>query len=80
MDRERAGYIIGNLKDCEEYDPCEIQEAKAMAIDALWTEPKTGHCEDCKHFRKLPLRTDTVGKCNQHWGGLSIMRLVLCRF
>ena len=28
----------------------------------------TGHCEDCKHFRKLPLRTDTVGKCIQHWG------------
>ena len=42
MDREQAGYIIGNLKDCEEYDPCEIQEAKAMAIDALWAEPYKG--------------------------------------
>ena len=38
MTKEQAGYIIGNLKDCEEYDPCEIQEAKAMAIDALWSD------------------------------------------
>ena len=38
MTKEQAGYIIGNLNDCEEYDPCEIQEAKAMAIDALWSD------------------------------------------
>ena len=32
-------------------------------------EPKVGRCEDCKYFRKLPLRTDTsIGKCIQHWG------------
>ena len=31
-------------------------------------EPKTGHCEECKHFRKLPYHADTLGKCFQHTG------------
>ena len=31
-------------------------------------EPKTGHCEDCKHFRKLPYHADILGKCVNHWG------------
>lgn len=28
----------------------------------------TGHCEDCKHFRKLPYHADTLGKCFHHGG------------
>ena len=31
-------------------------------------EPKTGHCEDCKQFRKLPYHADSLGKCIQHAG------------
>ena len=40
-------------------DECEITKSQ---------EPKTGHCEDCKHFRKLPYHTDILGKCVNHWG------------
>ena len=29
---------------------------------------KTGYCEDCKHFRKLPFHADTLGKCIHHTG------------
>ena len=29
---------------------------------------QTGHCEDCKHFRKLPYHADTLGKCIYHTG------------
>ena len=28
----------------------------------------TGHCEDCKQFRKLPYHADTLGKCIHHTG------------
>ena len=28
----------------------------------------TGHCEDCKYFRKLPYHADTLGKCIHHTG------------
>lgn len=38
------------------------------AIELLEQEPKAGHCEDCKHFRKLPMHTATIGKCIQHTG------------
>jgi len=31
----------------------------------LEQEPKTGHCEDCKHFRKIPYHADA---CIQHTG------------
>jgi hypothetical protein len=31
-------------------------------------EPKTGHCKDCKHFRKLPYHADALGKCIHHGG------------
>lgn len=29
-------------------------------------EPKVGHCEECKHFRKFPYHADTLGKCIRH--------------
>ena len=32
------------------------------------TEPKIGHCKNCKHFRKLPYHAGAIGKCVQHWG------------
>ena len=38
------------------------------AIELLEQESKTGHCEDCKHFRKLPMHTSTIGKCIQYTG------------
>lgn len=34
----------------------------------LEQEPKTGCCEECKHFRKLPYHADTLGKCVHHTG------------
>ena len=40
----------------------------ANLLEELEQEPKTGHCEDCKHFRKLPYHADTLGKCVNHWG------------
>ena len=46
-------------------------ELYKMAINALAissAEPKVGHCEDCKCFRKPALRTDIFGKCIQHLG------------
>ena len=48
--------------------PYHVYSALIDGIDTLEQEPNTGHCEDCKYFRKLPLRTDTIGKCIQHWG------------
>ena len=29
---------------------------------------RTGHCKECKHFRKLPYHADTLGKCIHHTG------------
>lgn len=31
-------------------------------------QEKTGHCEDCKYFSKLPYHADTLGKCFHHGG------------
>ena len=31
-------------------------------------QERTGHCEDCKHFRKLPYHAGILGKCIQHTG------------
>lgn len=43
-----------------------VEQMPIVAIPSA--EPKTGHCEDCKHFRKLPYHADTLGKCIHHWG------------
>jgi hypothetical protein len=29
---------------------------------------RTGHCKECKYFRKLPYHADTLGKCVHHTG------------
>ena len=34
-----------------------------QVMDWLEQESKTGHCEDCKHFRILPYHIDILGKC-----------------
>ena len=37
-------------------------------IVAIPNKTKTGHCEDCKHFRKLPYHAGILGKCIHHGG------------
>ena len=37
MTNKEAGYIIGTLKDNDEYDICQIQEAKGKAVDLLFS-------------------------------------------
>lgn len=52
-------------KEMEEYtEKSLIKAIKAISL----VEPKTGNCEDCKHFRKLLLHTSTIGKCIHHTG------------
>jgi NADH pyrophosphatase NudC (nudix superfamily) len=44
MTNQEAITIIGNLEDKDIlYNPCDVQDAKTMAIKALEQEPKTGH-------------------------------------
>lgn len=38
------------------------------SIRTIPSAEKTGHCEDCKHFRKIPYHADTLGKCVHHTG------------
>ena len=64
MTREEAITILNMV---EAHGSLVIQ-AKDMAIKALKQEPQTGHCEDCKHFQKLPYHAGTLGKCVNHWG------------
>jgi hypothetical protein len=55
-------------------DVIEREQFKGDALSEIEKLPsvkpqeKTGHCEDCKYFRKLPYHADTLGKCVNHWG------------
>lgn len=63
MTREEAYRLA--MRACEEtWNEKTCKQIK----EALEQEPKTGHCKDCKHFRKLPYHADTLGKCFNHTG------------
>lgn len=53
MTREEAIIIIGNLEDKDIlYNPCDVQDAKTMAIKALEQEPRKITYEDVKGYCK----------------------------
>jgi len=57
--------------DCDNFPvQIDVKTVKEILRDLPPVTPqqKMGHCEDCKHFRKLPYHTDTLGKCVQHTG------------
>lgn len=66
--RESRGWHDCNDIRLNSNDIKAIEKAIELVKAIPSAEQKVGRCEDCKHFRKLPLRTDTVGKCIQHWG------------
>ena len=37
-------------------------------LPSVIPQQRIGHCEDCKHFHKLPYHADTLGKCIHHGG------------
>ena len=41
---------------------------KIRRLLSITPQPRTGHCEDCEHFRKLPYHIDILGKCICHTG------------
>ncbi len=49
------------------FSKCEEYHFLATLPSVKPQEP-TGHCEDCKHFCKLPYHADTLGKCVHHTG------------
>ena len=61
---------FSNLPQNDKSRVDEILNCIAMVVNEPSVKPqeKTGHCEDCKHFRKLPYHADTLGKCVNHWG------------
>ncbi len=75
MTREEMEKFIHAPLCMELYEKLKIiydkgyQDGKEDCISRIGDMPsvqpktKTGHCEDCKHFRKLPYHADTLGKC-----------------
>lgn len=61
---------VGELKytTSEVYEMLEREIFTDNHVAIPSAESKTGHCKDCKHFRKLPYHADKLGKCVQHWG------------
>ena len=57
------------IKALEFIDKIEPMFGDMLDIPKASVKPQgTGHCEDCKHFRKLPYHADTLGKCVHHGG------------
>lgn len=68
--KDLVGKKIGRLTVIamsEQYKKTKIEQLKSMP-PIKPQEPKTGYCEDCKYFHKLPYHADTLGKCVNHWG------------
>ena len=41
---------------------------KLFDLPSVAPPQRIGHCEDCKHFHKLPYHADALGKCIHHGG------------
>ena len=69
MTREEAFHVIDTYCVPSAYPHTEqwgiLQKIKE-ALEVLKQNPKVGHCEECKHFRKFPYHADKLGKCIQH--------------
>lgn len=65
MTNEKASIIIGNISvygdEC--YSIAEYQEAKAVAIQALLQEPKTGHWINAKVGKLFPSNDFKCSEC-----------------
>ena len=44
----------------------DVIEGALLELPPVNPQPKTGHCEECKHFRKFPHHAGTLGRCIQH--------------
>ena len=69
INRQAVEEIINDIRDCisvEGYWAILERLKKLPSVNPQ--EPKTGHCKDCKHFRKLPYHAGAIGKCVNHWG------------
>lgn len=66
-DRNASDPIAINCFECAE-EHRQLAEWLKDYKRLLEQEPKMGHCEECKHFRKLPYHADALGKCMQHTG------------
>ena len=74
MTNQEAITIIGNLEDKDIlFNPCDVQDAKTMAIKSLEQEPTIGQlfsCEELEELRKKIWKQVEQESKTGHWVGI----------